>query len=774
MSNTEFILPKFGYPKILKAFVPENIFDIHAHIYNISEHGLEDQEHLKTGPNEVGIDSWRENSNTILKNKPKQGLFMPLIVPENKINIANDFLLKQLEVTNKVNKDKSKGLILISPNSDKEEVEKYLQNPDIVGFKPYHIYSNSKPTYNSSIDQYIPEWVFETANKAGYVIMLHLVKPLALADPDNQRIIIDKCSKYPNMKLVLAHAARGFHSRNTTEGICSLRGLENIWFDTSGICEAEAIYSIMEQFGPSKIMWGSDFPVSHIVGKCVTIGDGFFWLRNSETNLKEINAPFNPFPVGVESLLALKTACENFGLTSKDIENIFYNNARNLLKMGQVAKFDIQELYKHAKTIIPGGVQLLSKRPEMFSPGQWPAYFSEARGCEVWDTDGRHYYDMSLSGISSCLLGYRDPDVTNAVKRRINLGSMSTLNAPEEVELAEKLIEIHPWAEQVRFARTGGEIVSVAVRIARSTTDRSVVAISGYHGWHDWYLAANLGDEDALRGHLLPGLEPLGVPRELRNTTVSFKHGSIKEFQKVLDKHGDKLAAVVMEPCRHTDPVDGFLEYVRSETKKRGIILIFDEITIGWRRIYGGSHLRLGINPDMAVFAKSLGNGHPVASVLGTSMAMSGAHSSFISSTYWTESVGPAAALAVLDKMSKIDVVAHVDRIGTALMELWKKYGAKYSLPIIVPDCYTCLPRFKFEHELSNELKTLYTQLMLDRGFLATTSASPTLAHTEKILTEFEKALEGVFMSIAHIIKNDNILESLKGPAAHTGFSRLI
>jgi len=126
MSNTEFILPKFGYPKILKAFVPENIFDIHAHIYNISEHGLEDQEHLKTGPNEVGIDSWRENSNTILKNKPKQGLFMPLIVPENKINIANDFLLKQLEVTNKVNKDKSKGLILISPNSNKEEVEKYL------------------------------------------------------------------------------------------------------------------------------------------------------------------------------------------------------------------------------------------------------------------------------------------------------------------------------------------------------------------------------------------------------------------------------------------------------------------------------------------------------------------------------------------------------------------------------------------------------------------------------------------------------------------------
>jgi len=170
-----------------------------------------------------------------------------------------------------------------------------------------------------------------------------------------------------------------------------------------------------------------------------------------------------------------------------------------------------EALYEHAKKRIPGGTQLLSKRPEMFCPDQWPAYFTKARGCEVWDIDGNHYYDMSINGVGACLLGFADPDVTQAVCERIRHGSMCTLNAPEEVELADMLCEIHPWADQARFTRCGGETAAAAVRIARATTDRSLVAICGYHGWHDWYLAANLGESDALRGHLLPGLEPLGV-----------------------------------------------------------------------------------------------------------------------------------------------------------------------------------------------------------------------------------------------------------------------
>ena len=574
--------------------------------------------------------------------------------------------------------------------------------------------------------------------------------------------------------LVPIHVAVSIHAPNTVKGVKSLRGLNNIWFDISGICESEPVKSILDEFGPTRVLWGSDFPISQIRGRCVTVGDGFIWNQQDTVNWEKLNPPCNPVLVGIESLRALKEAADDFCLNRSDIEDIFHNNSADLLGMSERSGFKVQELYRHAKKVIPGGVQLLSKRPEMLAPEQWPAYFKEARGCEVWDLDGRHYYDMSTNGIGSCLLGYRDTDVTRAVKRRINLGSMSTLNPPEEVYLADKLLEVHLWAKQVRFARTGGEIASVAVRIARAMTDRSVIAISGYHGWHDWYLAANLGENDALRGHLLPGLEPLGVPGELRNTAVPFKHGSREEFQRVLDQYGDRLAAVIMEPCRHKDPEKGFLEFVRSETAKRGILLIFDEITIGWRRNFGGAHLKLGINPDLAIFAKAMGNGHPIAAVIGTKDAMEGANNSFISSTYWTECVGPAAALAVIEKLEANDVAGYVNNIGSRINSLWGKYGSKYALPLVFDDGYPCLAHFKFDHSLSQQLNTLYVQLMLERGFLAGVSIYPTFAHTEEIVELYGNAIDEVFGIIARCIKEDAIENMLKGPVAHTGFRRLL
>ena len=198
------------------------------------------------------------------------------------------------------------------------------------------------------------------------------------------------------------------------------------------------------------------------------------------------------------------------------------------------------------------------------------------------------------------------------------------MNESFSKSLVGRLCEIHPWAEQVRFGRSGGEIAAVAVRIARATTDRSLVAVCGYHGWHDWYLAANLGESDALRGHLLPGLNPLGVPRELRGTTLPFTYNNRGEFQKIIDEHGSRLAAVIMEPCRGHNPEPGFLEFVRDAAHRSGVLLIFDEISIGWRFHFGGAHLKLGVNPDIAIFAKALGNGHPVGAVIGTKEAMSG------------------------------------------------------------------------------------------------------------------------------------------------------
>src|SRR3989339_1728340 len=259
-----------------------------------------------------------------------------------------------------------------------------------------------------------------------------------------------------------------------------------------------------------------------------------------------------------------------------------------------------QELYKKAKKIIPGGTQLFSKRPEMFLPDLWPAYYSKAKGCEVWDLDNKKYIDMSYMGIGSCILGYSDDDVNLAVDGAVTNGNMCTLNAPEEVELAELLCELHPWAQMVRYARAGGEAMSLAIRIARAHTRRDRIALCGYHGWTGWYLAANLAESSALDGQLMPGLAPVGVPRGLFGTALPFHYNRLDQLKQIVDRHGSEIAAVVMEPRRDQAPEPGFLEEVRDIARSIGAVLVFDEITTGFRMAAGGIHLTLGVSPDVA------------------------------------------------------------------------------------------------------------------------------------------------------------------------------
>jgi len=433
-----------------------------------------------------------------------------------------------------------------------------------------------------------------------------------------------------------------------------------------------------------------------------------------------------------------------------------------------------QDLYTKAKKIIPGGVQLLSKRPEQFAPGQWPAYAAKAKGCEIWDLDGNHYYDMTTNGIGACMLGYADPDVTKAVVERVQNGSMCTLNAPEEVKLAERLLEIHPWAEQARFARTGGETCAIAVRIARAATGRDLVAICGYHGWSDWYLAANLGNDSALDGQLLPGLSPTGVPRGLTGSAVTFVHSNYEAFDKMISEYGDRLACVIMEPFRGKRPEKSYMEHVRDEVHRVGAVLIYDEITIGWRLNFGGSHLSLGVNPDIATFAKALGNGHPIGAVIGTRAVMDAAQTSFISSTYWTEAVGPTAALATIDKMERTNASEYVCNVGLTVKKDWEEAAARHGVKIHAGGT-PCLMHFGFE-ESPLALKTLYTSLMLKEGFLGNTAIYPTLAHTEEVLALHREAIDRVFEKLGKIIPQGEqaILDAIGGPVCQSGFKRLL
>lgn len=431
-----------------------------------------------------------------------------------------------------------------------------------------------------------------------------------------------------------------------------------------------------------------------------------------------------------------------------------------------------QELYRRAKKLIPGGTQLLSKRPEMFLPDGWPSYFSSARGVEVTDVDGNTYVDVSMMGIGACVLGYADPDVDAAVKAAIDRGSASTLNAPEEVELAELLCELHPWAEMVRYARSGGEATMIAVRIARAHTRRDKVAFSGYHGWTDWYLAANLGDQDALDGQLMPGLDPAGVPRGLKGTALPFHYNRLDQFKAIVDAHRGDLAAIVMEPQRGHAPDPGFLEAVRDTAHEIGAVLIFDEVTTGFRMTDGGIHKLLGVNPDIAVFAKAMANGYPMAAVIGTSAVMEAAQSTFISSTNWTERVGTVAALATIRKFRRERVASHLVKIGELTFAAWK-HAAQAARIKLHTEGLPSLAHFAFEHPDEPTLTTLFTQDMLERGYLAYNQFKPSFAHQPSHIEAYGKAAEASFAMIADAVAGGDASTRLKGPCARRGFYRL-
>jgi glutamate-1-semialdehyde 2,1-aminomutase len=614
--------------------------------------------------------------------------------------------------------------------------------------------------------------------------MLHMVKPRALADAAHQRYIRERCLAYPHAKLVLAHCARGFNPRHTVEGIDSLRGLDNVFFDNSANCEATAHEAILRAFGPTRLFFGLDHPVSSILGRCVGIGDGFLWTNDAGIDWSRQTLS-QPTLVGIENLLALRQACQTMHLNDRDIELIFGGAARQMLRLPPAKPtVDVQAQYREAKAIFPGGTQLLSKRPELFAPDQWPAYYEEARGCEVIDTEGRKFIDMSTGGILACVLGYADPDVNAAVMRRVQAGSMSTLQSHDEVELAKKLLAIHPWAAMARLTRTGGESMAVAVRTARAFTGRDHVAICGYHGWHDWYLAANLpdpraaatgADSGALAGHLLPGLEPAGVPRSLGGLTHTFTYNKLDELDRIFATHGPDLAAVVMEPTRGVDPEPGFLEAVRDRCTKNGTLLVFDEITIGWRLCLGGAHLKFGVEPDLAAFAKAISNGFALGAVIGTRPVMEAVQTSFISSAYWTEAVGPAAGLAAVGKMQRIDVPAHLSRIGSLVMEGWRRLAEKHALPLRAagrPENASLV----FDHPEAAALQTLVTARMLGRGFLAAGYFNAMLAHEPRHVEAYLAALDEVCCELRDALGDEPaaLRRRIGGPVKHTGFARLV
>lgn len=430
-----------------------------------------------------------------------------------------------------------------------------------------------------------------------------------------------------------------------------------------------------------------------------------------------------------------------------------------------------QALYNEAKTFIPGGTQLLSKRPEMFLPDGWINYYESAKGCEITDIDGNKFIDMISMGIGSCILGYADEDVNNAVKNTIDKANMTSLNCPEEVELAKLLIKIHPWAEMARFVRTGGEAMSVAVRIARAASKKDRVLFCGYHGWHDWYISANLSSDKSLDGHLLPGLEPNGIPRNLLETSIPFNFNNTEEFLSLIKKYDGEVGVVVLESVRNDKPEKEFVETIRKVSKEKGIVFIVDEITSGFRLNVGGAHLLYNIEPDIAVFAKAISNGYPMGAIIGRKNIMQAAQGSFISSTYWTERIGSVAALMTIKKIQEMNVPAHLSKTGKMVQDGWNNKAKTHGLNIHVSGIY---PLSHFDFKTANPLlyKTVFTKLMLEYGFLASTVYYSSYAHKEEIINDYIRAVDKSFFRIRNMEEHE-LMKFIDGKVCHSGFKRL-
>ncbi len=433
-------------------------------------------------------------------------------------------------------------------------------------------------------------------------------------------------------------------------------------------------------------------------------------------------------------------------IKSSKIKNLFISKSKqkNFLK-NKIEKS--RKTWKLANKIIPGGNMLLSKNPDRFLPNYWPAYYKSAKGCRIIDYDNNSYFDLSTMGVGTNILGYARKEIDNAVKKTINEGNMSSLNSYEEVELAEKLLNLHSCFGMAKFAKTGGEANAIAIRIARAASGKDKVAICGYHGWHDWYLAANLKNKSKkkdLDNHLIKGLSVKGVPDNLKNTIYPFEYGNYKMFDRVLSNND--IGIVKMEVCRNSLPDTKFLNYIRKKTLSKNIILIFDECTTGFRQSFGGLYKSIKINPDMIILGKALGNGYPITCVLGLESIMKYANDSFISSTFWTERSSYSAALKTLEVMERLKSWKKITSIGLNIRQRWKKLFSEYGLEYDIKGI-PALSSFEFRNN-HKYYKTLITQEMLKNNILASSTIYTSLSHTDKIVNSYFEIFRDIVKKI--------------------------
>ncbi len=484
------------------------------------------------------------------------------------------------------------------------------------------------------------------------------------------------------------------------------------------------------------------------------------FLNNIDTSDTRLTVDYKNDIKNIKFLIDKHNININYDKIKKEIfnKNLFVSDKFRNLKKEDLNKG--QALWNKAQKKILNGNMLLSKNPDYILPGYWPTYYEKANGINVKGIDKKNYKDLYMMSVGTNLLGYSNKSINNKVIRSIKNSNMSSLNCHEEVEVAELLLKMHSWASKVKFAKTGGEANTIAIRLARCSSNYDNIAFCGYHGWHDWYLSSNLNTKNNLDFHLLPNLETKGIPKFLKNSVFPFKYGENINFKNFFRKN--KIGIVITELSRQKKINIKFLKKLLFEAKKSGVIVIFDECTSGFREYFGGIHLKYNLKPDLVTYGKAIGNGYPITAILGSAKVMNNATSTFISSTFWTERTGFVAALETLKIMKKYKTHNYIIKLGKYIKSQWKKIAKNNSILIEI-DGLDALPRFTLKKFDMKIIKTYLSQEMLKQNILASNIIYLSTSHKKRHFKKYFKVLDKIFFDLS---KNNFSIDSL--PAKST------
>jgi glutamate-1-semialdehyde 2,1-aminomutase len=397
-----------------------------------------------------------------------------------------------------------------------------------------------------------------------------------------------------------------------------------------------------------------------------------------------------------------------------------------------------EAMLARAEQVIPLGAQTFSKSRTQFPLGVSPYFAARAQGSRVWDVDGNEYVDF-INALCSVTLGHCDPDVTQAVQEQLQRGTIFSLSSELEIQVAEKIVEMVPCAQKVRFGKNGSDATSGAIRVARAFTQRERVAVCGYHGWQDWYIGSTA--------------RHLGVPEAVRALTHTWTYNDPGSLQQLFKAHPGEFAAVILEPMNVVDPKPGFLQEVLALCRREGALLVFDETITGFRHATGGAQELFGVTPDLATFGKGLANGYPVSAVAGRADVMKMMEEVFFSFTFGGETLSLAAALATLRKLQREPVIATLRARGERLLRDAQAAITRHGLDDVL--ALSGHPAWSFlqfrdgrGHTLW-EIKTLFMQEVFRRGVLAYGTHNMSYAHTDADLARLATVYDEAFGVIA-------------------------